>query len=299
MKFGTLFSGGGGADLGLQMAGLKPAWAVEKNEAIARSFSINFPEANLVVSDIKDVDPKDLERVDYIHASPPCQAFSIASRHKFDDNTGLQIIKFIAYHQPKYFTLENVSGFRKSSVCEKIGKALQDYGYFCNWITLDARDYGVPQSRRRFFLMASRSFFHLPRQLPRVGWLPVIKDLIAGGDFVESTLADWQSTLIEKTKSYWQRPLLIPRMGANISTCVPRDGDQPAPTIRAFAKSRGSHWADIALTWTSLEVSPRATARLMTFPDWYKLPEDKKLAQVILGNAVPPLLMKQISEGLI
>lgn len=78
MKFGTLFSGGGGADLGLMAAGLSPAWAVEYDAKIAGVYADNIGHAP-IVADVRGVDYAALPRVDWMHASPVCTRASVAN----------------------------------------------------------------------------------------------------------------------------------------------------------------------------------------------------------------------------
>ncbi len=298
-EFGTFFSGFGGADIGLKMAGLgKSRWAVEKNEAIADCFRANFRETNVVVSDIRDLEPTSLSEVEFIHASPPCQEYSTARRLKNrhpEADAGLALIKFIKYLQPKYFTLENVPGYAASESFKSIVDCLNKAKYFVYWDVLDASSFGVPQSRKRLILRASKeSFLPMLQQQEQKGWFQAVKDLIPGLE--ECDLADWQSKLLKDNP---KRPLLMPRSGANVKNARGREWWEPAPTIRALEKCGGSHWADIITRKVTKKISPRVTSRLMTFPDDFILPDKPALSQQGLGNAVPPEFMRGIASSLL
>lgn len=293
----TLFSGGGGADIGLQKAGFDVLWGNEKSEAIAQVYQTNFPDTHLFIQDIRDLDPKDVPRVNFLHASPPCQQFSRArttgqEKHSEGD-AGDYVVKFLKYLQPDVFTLENVPGYSKSISFNKILAELDKLGYYCLQRVVNFSDYGVPQSRTRLFLIASQKFFFFPNvQCPHGGWYQAISHLI--DDMKDVALAEWQTERIQAKDS---PPLLMPRCGACLTTSRPRSRKQPAPTIRAFEKWGGTHWATIILEDCAKKISIEATAALSTFPSDYKLP-CKSLSQQILGNSVPPQFMKAMSESI-
>jgi Site-specific DNA methylase len=121
-----------------------------------------------------------------------------------------------------------------------------------------------------------------------------VKDIMTGLE--PSNLLSWQKRAISniKRKSY---PYLISRMGANTKSVKPRSRKMPCPTIRAFQHSWGHEWANIVTSSEeSWKVSTHMTYRLSSFPDKYKKPQNEKLAQVIAGNAVPPLFIKNILQ---
>ena len=70
--FASLFSGGGGADIGAIQASYTPLWAVEYDTTIAEWHTRNLPDTRMIVAPVQDVDYSTLPRVDWLHASPPC-----------------------------------------------------------------------------------------------------------------------------------------------------------------------------------------------------------------------------------
>lgn len=210
----TLFTGGGGVDVGMKMADIDIRWGIEYDKRIASiAIQNGFP---VTIADITQCNPRDFERVDILHASPPCPSFSMAkmNRHETENDIALaqSVCNFIEVLQPAIFTLENVQAYDKSESYRLIVETLNRLGYgFNHWI-LNAADYGVPQTRVRMVVIALRSGKQPTRppvthvnpktivkeqlalfdtQLPPwIGWYEAIEDLIP--TLPESKFADWQ-----------------------------------------------------------------------------------------------------------
>lgn len=191
--FGTLFSGGEGAGIGLQAAGLRHCWGVEYDPAIAAVAQRNG--FAVTVADVRAVDYTTLTPVDWLHASPVCTRASNANPNATespeDIDTAAAVVRALDAIRPQVFTLENVWGYRDFAAFKNICKALGDHGYFWDFSHENAADYGVPQTRKRLILRASRGLLpHLPEPVRWVGWYEAIEDLIP--TLPESKLAPWQ-----------------------------------------------------------------------------------------------------------
>jgi len=191
--FGTLFSGGEGAGIGLQAAGLRHMWGVEYDPAIAAVAQHNGFAVR--VADVRAVDYTTLPAVDWLHASPVCTRASNANPNATespeDIDTAAAVVRALDAIRPQVFTLENVWGYRDFTAFKTICKALGDHGYFWDFEHVNAADMGVPQTRKRLILRASRGLLpHLPAPVPWVGWYEAIEDLIP--TLPESKLAPWQ-----------------------------------------------------------------------------------------------------------
>ena len=295
MRCGTLFSGGGGVELGLEMLGYECRWGVENNPAIADVYEENFPSSILHRKGVEDCDVKDFKPVDLIHISPPCQKFSRAHHKNFDDPISLSVIPIVKKVKPLLVTIENVPLFLYSNTFKELLKELEKMKYKIVYNVENMCEYGVPQDRKRLFVIASKNDMVLKaNKIKKVGWYEKVKDIMTGLE--PSTLLSWQKEALShiKRKSY---PYLISRMGANTKSVNARSHKMPCPTIRAFQHSWGHEWANIVTSpEESWKVSTHMTYRLSSFPDKYKKPENEKLAQVIAGNAVPPVFMKNILQ---
>jgi len=206
----TLFSGGGGADIGLSAAGLDVLWGIEHDDDIASVARQN--DLDLHTADVVEEETSDWPAPDVLHASPPCPNFSVAKTGAEETGEDVSLaratVRFIAGHEPILFTLENVWGYRKSQSWKLIREHLQRSGYDWNAWKLNAADYGVPQTRKRM-IVAARRGGPRPKKPPAthaenpssgglfggdlsewVGWYEAVKDLIP--DLPETELADWQ-----------------------------------------------------------------------------------------------------------
>lgn len=164
IKIVSLFSGCGGLDLGFHNEGFKIIWANDNMKDACESYKVNIGN-HIICKSILDINPQDIPRADIIIGGPPCQGFSgIGKRDPNDKRSSLvwsylEILKSI---KPKIFLFENVTGIKSakspdgSKVIDNIMKAFKDIGYTINIYTLNAADYGVPQRRRRVFIIGNR-----------------------------------------------------------------------------------------------------------------------------------------------
>lgn len=329
---GTLFTGGGGADLGLQAAGVDVVYGIEYDPEIAAvALDNGLP---VTVGDILDVNPHALPYLDFIHASPPCPNFSIAKAGRGETEHDLALARKVAdivlLTSPVFFTLENVPAYRDSQSFQHIVTRLARRGYMLAWSIVNAADYGVPQTRRRLWLRAVRDALlpPLPPAEPWVGWYAAIADLLP--TLPESAFAPWQLARLPDG----ERDFMMQVQGAGGDGL--RFADEPAQTLRAAHQGvsrafivdgqnngtpgpeRGLTIRDaaspiftVSATQTKrslraqlaggrvVAMTPRCLARFQSFPDAYRLPESHWLACRIIGNAVPPVLISKLATALL
>jgi len=309
LTIGTMFTGFGGVDVGAIAAGVRLVWGFEKDARIAAVANKNLGN-HVLVADATDRDPNDLQRVDILHASPPCPNFSTAKNGRAETAGDLAladtVCNFIGVIKPRIFTLENVRAYRRSESWKRIENTLHENGYWVDVANVNAADYGVPQARRRMIVRAVRGGFvpYLPDPIAHVGWYSAVEDII--DEFPEASLAPWQ---LRSMPADVDSDLLV--IGQNMSSKrIAWGADEPAPTITAGVLSKGdtkvvllgnnkagferqtiNHSMGDATAFTItatnsahlkmlgggrvVAFTPRGIARLMTFPDWYELPEQK------------------------
>jgi DNA (cytosine-5)-methyltransferase 1 len=166
-----LFSGAGGLAEGLRQAGWSVLSGVDIDEDAAATFRFNFPEASFFEGSISAVSPKKLLRdaglrsgeLDCLVGGPPCQSFSYNNHQRSAVNARAKLfrdyLRILRTIKPKTLVMENVPGMLTidgGDIIDEIRKALRSLEYECEIRVLYAEDYGVPQTRRRAFVMGSR-----------------------------------------------------------------------------------------------------------------------------------------------
>lgn len=169
-----LFAGAGGLSLGFEAAGFSVPLAVEIDDWAADTYLLNRKATNLLredVANLPDATFKEFQGADVVMGGPPCQGFSISAsnRRKPDDPRNFlykHFLRAIRVIDPSVVLMENVKGILRAKtpdgvlILEDIMRALQIQGYKCAHGVLKATEYGVPQDRHRFFLVAAKEDPH-------------------------------------------------------------------------------------------------------------------------------------------
>jgi DNA (cytosine-5)-methyltransferase 1 len=155
MRVGSLFSGIGGLDLGLERAGMEVIWQVENDPYCQRVLKKHWPEVTLY-DDIKDIDWSEVERPDLICGGFPCQPVSVAGKQlRQDDDRWLwpEFRRCIRGVRPRFVLVENVPGLLAGGMGDVLGD-LAGLGYDAEWESLPASAFGAPHLRYRVFIVA-------------------------------------------------------------------------------------------------------------------------------------------------
>lgn len=170
------FSGPGGFCTGLHAAGFETKVAIEYIKSCVDTYSANHPEVHVIHSDIREVTADQIlpyipkEGIDLVTSGMPCETFSTAgnsSRAAYDDRQflfreGIRIAQIVKAKMILFENVPNIQNKRiakdsKELVIDYLKKELEEAGYgnFKEFV-LDASKYGVPQKRKRFFILASK-----------------------------------------------------------------------------------------------------------------------------------------------
>ncbi|WGI19248.1 DNA cytosine methyltransferase [Latilactobacillus sakei] len=158
----SLFSGAGGLDLGFKQQGFNIIAANEMDKNAGKTHERNFKETELIKGDIDTVFEEILKfkNTDIIIGGPPCQGFSIAGKMDYNDPRNKMVWKYLEVVKelkPRIFVIENVKALysldKWRPIREKIISDAYDMGYSCLPILLNAKDFGVSQSRYRVFFI--------------------------------------------------------------------------------------------------------------------------------------------------
>ena len=205
-----LFAGAGGLSLGFEQAGFDIAAAVEIDPIHAAIHEFNFPRTTTICKSVIDTSGAEIRQlakldrrdIDVVCGGAPCQGFSLMGKRALDDPRNSLVFHFlriVTELQPKYFVLENVKGLtigKHQQLLQEIVETFAKIGYkvLLPYRVLNAADFGVPQDRRRLFLIGARAGETLPIY-PELGdrttvW-EAIGDLPDADKFPELMYRDW------------------------------------------------------------------------------------------------------------
>ena len=172
-KVVEICAGGGGQALGLELAGFDHLAALEIDQHACATLRLNRPDWNVIEGDIHSFDGKPYRgSADLLAGGVPCPPFSIAGKQLgSDDERDLfpEALRLASEIQPRAVMLENVPGFASEKFKDYRTALIARFrrlGYQVEWRILNACDYGVPQLRPRFIMVALRKedieFFRWP-----------------------------------------------------------------------------------------------------------------------------------------
>jgi DNA (cytosine-5)-methyltransferase 1 len=215
-----LFAGAGGLSLGFEQAGFDIAAAVEIDPIHCATHEFNFPDCAILCRDATKLSGSEIRErakvgnrdVDVVFGGAPCQGFSMIGRRVFDDPRNSLVrhyVRIVREIAPKYFVFENVKGLtlgRHREFLDELVKQLsEDYDVQLPYRVLNAADYGVPQDRRRLFLMGARKGLRLPAypaQTKRVTVAEAIADIPDAEQFGELIYGDSVPTDFRTPSAY-------------------------------------------------------------------------------------------------
>ena len=173
-----LFAGVGGLSLGFEQAGFDVVAAVDIDPIHCAAHKFNFPQTATICKSVSMLSGAELrqragigaQEIDVVFGGAPCQGFSLMGKRAMDDPRNQLVhhyVRMVSELQPKYCVFENVKGLTVGShkqFLQEIIEALQAIGYEVQlpYQVLNAADFGVPQDRRRLFLMAARKGHRVP-----------------------------------------------------------------------------------------------------------------------------------------
>lgn len=306
----SLFTGGGGFDVGAKQAGYKPVWGIEIDPKIAEYAERNINNFRVIVSDVSTVDYSILPRVDHLHLSPVCKNASVANSQGGEAPEDIEAAKAscraIEALQPETVTLENVWTYRDFEAFHLIIRCLIENGYRLNWWHLNAADYGVPQTRKRLILIADKRR-QPQRPRPTHSKTPDMFGVFAPwGGWYKATRNEqeiseptpWQITHLGASPLRLNGNIVAIETQNGIRKATFRGAEAPLWTLTAsFLTSMKSHHL-ISNHGQWFRFTKRAFAKIQTFPDWYELPEKNSIYADVIGNAVPCLLAQRIMESI-
>jgi DNA (cytosine-5)-methyltransferase 1 len=286
-----LFCGGGGMSMGFQNAGFPVVASVDNWQVAIAHCKANFAH------DVKECDLADTSSAislvkDYIPdimiGGPPCQDFSSAGkRNESGGRADLTVsyAEIVAAVRPAYFVMENVERAIRSKAFAIAMEIFKKAGYGTTTVILDASRCGVPQIRKRLFVIGS--------QMHTDGFLH--EHLMEGQSSKQMTLREYFGKKIS-FDHYYRHPRSYARRGVF-------SVDEPSPTIRGVNRPVPSgypgHPGDpVPVNSGVSPLTTRQRAMVQTFPESYLLNGGKSDLEQLIGNAVPVKLAEHVAMAL-
>lgn len=308
----STFAGCGGSSLGYKLAGFKELLAIEWDQSAVKTFKLNFPKIPVWKKDICKVTAEetlkfcslDQGELDVLDGSPPCQGFSMAGKRKVDDfrnDLSQEYIRLIKGLQPKVFVMENVAGMAKGKMKGRfieIVKKLKQLNYRVKCKQMNAKYYGVPQSRERLIFLGVRNDLKVDPSFPQ-GNLKIITVTGALRGLEDLGEVRYPKGIVDKYFFYIKigkslADVMQKKVKKNAYfNLIKVNPNKPVNTItKLFAEGMSGlvHWKEKRfLTINELK-------RLSTFPDDFKFIGKFENQWARIGNAVMPKFMQAIAK---
>jgi DNA (cytosine-5)-methyltransferase 1 len=295
MRCADIFAGWGGFSLGAELAGCEVLWAANHWKLAVDVHKLNIPGAEHLCQDLQQANFYDIPDIDLLLAAPACQGHSTASQprrrryHDYLRSTALSVVSCADAKEPEVIVVENVPSFRRWRLYRGWMTLLQDLGYSVEEHLLTASHHGVPQRRRRLFIIATKSKNPIGLQFSKTPEPPIGPVLDIDIE-VEWTPISEGSEGVQKRIAKGRRnhgDLFLTQHVTN-HPGVPLN--EPIRTVTCQ-----DHWALVKGQYYR-PLTIKENARAMGFPDSYKFPLVATRVSHItgLGNAVCPPVARDI-----
>jgi DNA (cytosine-5)-methyltransferase 1 len=334
-----LFCGAGGLTHGLRKAGIRVVAGIDIDPDAEFAFRTNNPGSEYLCWDLERKKIQSIAnlfepgKLRLLAGCAPCQPFSKYTNGKEKHRAWNLLNHFgrlVDRIRPELVTMENVPELagRGRDVFDSFLKKLERAGYQVDWSVVDARHYGVPQSRQRLVLLGSRlgeisipeGTFNSPNRWRTVRQtIGKLKPLESGGEdpldplHVASRLSEMNLRRVRATRhdggsrKDWPDELLLPcQKRESGKTYVSVYGrmwwDQPAPTITTLCTGIGN--GRFGHPEQDRAISLREAALIQSFPKTYRFwPSDnvvnRSAVSRMIGNAVPPKLAEALGNAIV
>lgn len=296
-------AGAGGQSRGLELAGFHHVGAVEIDSSACATLRRNRPQWHVVEDDVRNLRGLDYRGIDLLAGGVPCPPFSIAGKQLGpDDERDLfpEALRLVREAEPRAVMLENVRGFAGTRFADyraHLQAELRAMGYESDWRVLNASDFGVPQLRPRFLLVAMRA-----SDFERFDWPHGSANPHTVGEVLGDLMASrgWSGALAWRHKARGIAPTIVggshKHGGADLG---------PTRARRAWAEL-GVDGLGIADNPPSAEVPSefvpkltlRMVARIQGFDDDWKFEGRKTAAYRQIGNAFPPPVAQAVGNAI-
>lgn len=296
MTFIDLFAGLGGFRLALESYGAKCIYSNEWDKPVREVYYENF--GDIPEDDITQVDEKSIPDHDILCAGFPCQAFSISGKQRgFEDSRGtlfFDVARIVKEKKPKVVFMENVKNFAThdgGKTLEVVKGTMEELGYTFHQKVLNAVNYGIPQKRERIYMVCFRNDLIIddfkypkPFKLTR----HVEDFLLSDESMVEHLYVDRPDTYFNgvEDNKYSDKPIRlgIVNKGGQGERIYSTKGI--AITLSAYGGGVFAKTGGYLINGKTRKLHPRECARIMGYPDTYKICKSANQAYKQFGNSV-------------
>lgn len=304
--FIDLFAGIGGFRLSLESFGATCVYSNEWDKYAQQTYEMNFGE--VPDDDITKVDETIIPDHDILCAGFPCQAFSISGKQKgFEDSRGtlfFDIARIVNEKRPKVVFMENVKNFAThdgGNTLNVVRKIMNDLGYSFDYKVLNPIHYGMPQKRERIYMVCfredvKRETFAFPQPFKLENF---VEDFLLPDEEVKDFIVERDDLVLNDNINISENANRSIRVGT-----VGKGGQGEriyspkgiAITLSAYGGGVFSKTGGYLINGKTRRLVPRECARIMGFPDSYKLHPNKNQAYKQLGNSVVVDVLQLITE---
>lgn len=304
--FIDLFAGLGGFRIALESLGAKCVYSNEWDEHVQKVYADNF--GDIPEGDITKVDENNIPNHDILCAGFPCQAFSISGKQRgFEDSRGtlfFDVVRIVKAKKPKIVFMENVKNFAthdNGHTLEVVKATMEELGYTFYQRVLNAVDYGIPQKRERIYMVCFRNDLNItgfeypkPFKLTRH-----VEDFLLDDEkLVEHLYVDRQDTYYKSVEDteYSNTPIRlgIVNKGGQGERIYSTKGI--AITLSAYGGGIFAKTGGYLVNGRPRKLHPRECARIMGYPDSYKICESPNQAYKQFGNSVVIDVLQLIAQ---
>lgn len=306
MTFIDLFAGLGGFRLALESLGAKCVYSNEWDEPVQKVYYENF--GDMPEGDITQVDEKSIPDHDILCAGFPCQAFSISGKQRgFEDSRGtlfFDVARIVKEKKPKIVFLENVKNFAthdNGHTLEVVQGTMEELGYTFYQKVLNAVDYGIPQKRERIYMVCFRNDLGIKNfSYPKPFKLEKHVE-----DFLLKDESLVESLYVERPDMYFNDTTDSKYSEKTIRLGTVNKGGQGeriystkgiAITLSAYGGGIFAKTGGYLINGRTRKLHPRECARIMGYPDSYKMSESMNQAYKQFGNSVVVDVLQYIGE---
>lgn len=297
-----LFCGAGGSSIGATRAGVVVRYAVNHWTVAIQTHEANLPGTKHIHSRVEHLDPRRFGGIDLLLASPECTNHSLAKGAKPRDEqsrmTAWEVVRFAEGAAPRWIVVENVPEIRLWTLYTPWKDALQRLGYRIHEHVFNSADFGVPQARRRYFLVAGRNE-EPPPIVPPGKCCRSIRDVIRWNGYPMQPVAEKAESTLRKVQAGVRalgpdEPFLIVYYGSGSQW---QSLDRPLRTITT--RDRFGLVAPGGLGGHMMRMlQPPELAEAMGFPPGYRLTGSRRDQVTQIGNAVVPAVMEHVVREL-